>query len=100
MKGKTDPLKVFICGPIPKKLSCKARVWLVERMLKKQGYLVVNPLCLPRFLKGNDAMHVRFGMIDVCDGIYFIDDAAQSIDSCLERDAAQAKGLKAINGWP
>lgn len=90
---------VFLSGPITGKRLYRVRFWLMTQVLRLKGYRVLNPAILPKWLAHGDAMHICYGMIDVCDQVYFMPGWDRSVGCCMEYDYAQLKRKKII-GWP
>ena len=66
-------MKVFISGAITGRKGYKREFRRAEKMLRKLGHTVINPTILPdKGLDYCEYMHICYGMIDVCDAVYFM----------------------------
>lgn len=81
-------MKVYIAGKITGDPDYKDKFAKAERQLKKKGYTVMNPSILPNGFEYDEYMRICYSMIDVCDGVYFLNNWADSIVAMLEYEYA------------
>lgn len=87
---------VFISGPISNKRFYRMRFWIAERLLRANGYEVLNPARLPRWMAHEDAMHICYAMIDCADMVVHLRDWEQSLGATMEGTYAKSKGIAVV----
>ena len=80
--------KVYIAGKITGLDNYKELFDRAEKELKNQGYSVMNPSVLPEGFEHDEYMKICYSMIDVCDGVYFLENSGDSKGAMLELDYA------------
>lgn len=81
-------MKVYIAGKITGLGNYKELFEKAESMLLEEGYVVMNPAILPSGFSQDEYMHICYNMIDVCDGVYFLDNWHDSKGANLEHKYA------------
>ena len=66
-------MKVYIAGKITGLDNFKEVFAEAEETLKALGHNPMNPAMLPKGFEYEEYMRVCFAMIDVCDGVHFLD---------------------------
>ncbi len=82
--------KVYIAGKITGQDNFKEIFKNAEKRFIEQGFLVMNPAELPSGFDYEDYMKVCFAMIDVCDGVHFLDNWQDSEGAKREYNYALA----------
>ena len=85
-------MKVYIAGKITGLNNYKELFESVEKSLVKQGHAVLNPAVLPSGFTQDEYMHMCYSMIDVCDGVFFLNNWKDSRGAKLEHDYAIEQG--------
>ena len=84
--------KIYIAGKITGDENYLEKFQEAALFLRKQGFRVMSPSCLPYGFDYNDYLHVCFSMIDVCDTVYFLKDWKDSNGATLEHTYAEQTG--------
>lgn len=82
-------MKIYIAGKITGNPGYKEQFAEAERMLQKQGHLTMNPAVLSEGFAHSDYMHICYRMIDVCEGIFLLDNWRDSVGATIELHYAQ-----------
>lgn len=88
--------KVYISGKITGEDNYKNMFGHAEFVLRKQGYVVVNPAVLPIGLEYKDYIHIGLAMLDVCDAIYLLKNWEDSTGVMIEKKIAESSGKEII----
>lgn len=90
---------VYIAGPITGHENGNREAFFgAEQLLKQQGYIVLNPHCLPAGLTEFQYMDVCLAMLRSSDAIYLLDGWEASSGAIAERALAKKLGLLIITG--
>lgn len=90
---------VYIAGPITGKENAnKAAFFSVEYVLKKEGYIVLNPCRLPGGLSEFQYMDICLAMLRSANYIYLLDGWQTSSGAIAEHALAKKLGLLDITG--
>ena len=81
-------MKVYIAGKITGLENYKELFSAEERRLREKGYTVMNPSILPNGFEYDEYMRICYSMIDVCDGVYFLNNWTDSKGAKLEHEYA------------
>lgn len=95
MDKNLDSMKIYIAGKITGKADYKAAFQKVQEELKELGHTVMSPAVLPQGFEHYEYMHICYSMIDVCEGVFFLDNWKDSKGARLEYMYA-TKGNKKI----
>lgn len=85
-------MKIYIAGKITGLDNYKEVFDKVEAMLLEEGHAVMNPAVLPNGFSQDEYMHICYNMIDVCDGVYFLNNWRDSKGAKLEYAYAIGEG--------
>lgn len=85
-------MKIYIAGKITGLDNYKELFEKVEKILLEEGHAVMNPVVLPSGFSQDEYMHICYNMIDVCDGVYFLNNWKTSPGANLEHEYAIEKG--------
>ncbi len=85
-------MKYYIAGKITGLEDYKSFFNAVEKELKDQGHLVMNPAVLPEGFPWESYMPICYAMIDACDAVYMLDNWKESAGARLEYDYSVDKG--------
>ena len=85
-------MKIYIAGKITDNPDYMEQFAAAEFFLKQKGHFVMNPTILPPGFEHHEYMKICFAMIDVCDGIYLLDNWRDSTGAKMELDYAIANG--------
>lgn len=78
-------MKLFIIGKITGDKDYKQKFDKVAEELTKQGHTVLNPAILPaEGFEHEQYLHITFAMIDVCEGVYVLEDWVDSAGALME----------------
>lgn len=90
---------VYIAGPITGHENGNREAFFrAEQLLKQQGYIVLNPHCLPAGLTEFQYMDICLAMLRSADAIYLLDDWQDSSGALVECALAKKLGLAIIDG--
>ena len=64
----------------------------VEEALSERDFVGINPTCLPEGLEHSEYMHICYGMIDIADAVYFLNNWMDSVGAGLEYHYAKKQG--------
>ena len=78
-------MKIFISGKITGDPNYREKFNKVEKRLKEEGYIVLNPAMLPDGFKYEDYMNICFAMLMACEAIYLLKDHMESPGSGREK---------------
>jgi hypothetical protein len=81
-------VKVYIAGKITGDFGYKERFAEAERLLRSQGHITMNPAVLPLGFEHYEYMRICYSMIDVCEGIYFLNNWMDSKGAVMEHEYA------------
>lgn len=65
-------MKVYISGSISDDPQYKKHFKRAETKLKKEGYLVFNPTCIPVIFNYWEFMKIDLSVLECCDKIYML----------------------------
>lgn len=85
-------MKVYVAGKITGLKDYREKFNEAQEHLKGLGYSVMNPAVLEGKFTHDEFMHVCYSMIDVCDGVYFLNNWDDSKGAMLEHIYAIEKG--------
>lgn len=77
-------MKVYIAGKITNNPDYMKQFAEAETMLKTEGHAVINPTILPEGFEHNEYLRICLSMIDVCEGVFFLNNWADSYGARLE----------------
>ncbi|MCT6875589.1 DUF4406 domain-containing protein [Frischella perrara] len=90
---------VYIAGPISGHENRNKNKFLrAEQELKKRGFVVLNPHCLPAGLSEAQYMDICLAMVRSSDAIYLLDGWENSLGAVAEHALAKKNGLSIITG--
>lgn len=69
---KEEKTKVYISGSITKDPDYKRHFNKAERFLKRQGYAVFNPCCIPNIFSYDEFMNIDIAALECCDCVYML----------------------------
>lgn len=95
------PYRVYISGAISNVENYKKIFNKAENKLKRAGYVPVNPSknnTIVAEATYDEYMHICYAEMDICQGIFFLDNWSKSRGARLEREYAEKIGLKEIKG--
>ena len=81
-------MKVYVAGKITGFDEFKEKFAKAQQELEELGHVVMNPAILPPGFEQDEYMHVCYAMIDVCEGVYFLDNWMDSKCATLEYNYA------------
>ena len=86
-------MKIYISGAITSNPNFKEHFNRAEKILKADGYEVINPTMveLPQSCSHADYMKVDLALLDLADGIYMLKNYEKSKGACMEYGYALAK---------
>ena len=83
-------MTVYIAGKITGDPEYRAKFAHAQEMLKKQGYIVINPAVLPSVgFDWGACMRIASAMLDECDAVYFLPDWMESKGARIEYQRAK-----------
>jgi len=85
-------MKIYIAGKITDNPDYMEQFAIAELFLIKEGHFVMNPTVLPPGFEHHEYMKICFAMIDVCEGIYLLDNWRDSKGATMEFDYAIKTG--------
>jgi len=85
-------MKVYIAGPITGNPNYMEQFAKAEQELRKLGHIPMNPSVLSQGFEQDEYMKICYSMIDVCDGVYFLNNWWKSKGANLEQVYAIQKG--------
>ncbi|MCK9327805.1 MAG: DUF4406 domain-containing protein [Bacteroidales bacterium] len=85
-------MKVYIAGKITNNPGYKEQFALAEKALRAQGHLTMNPAVLPDGFEHREYMKICFNMIDVCEGVFFLNNWTDSLGAKMEHKYANEIG--------
>lgn len=89
-------MKIYIAGKITDNPEYKNQFGEAENVLIKQGHAVMNPSILPPGFEHYEYMKVCYSMIDVCEGVYFLENWQDSKGAKMEHEYASAGSKKMV----
>lgn len=89
-------MKLYIAGKITGDANYRRKFKKAEKVLKRQGYTVLNPSILPKGLAWEDYIHIDSAIIDVCDCVCFLPDWQDSKGAVYEFEYASENKKKII----
>ena len=87
---------VYICGKISGDHSYLEKFFAAECELRRRGFAVMNPACLPSGFEHHQYMRICFKMIDACDALCLLPDYGTSNGASTEVGYAGAKGKSVL----
>ena len=91
-------MKTYIAGPITGIENYKKNFEKVEKTLKEQNCIVLNPAVLPRGLTQEEYMRICIPMLNICDTIYMLEGWEKSVGAKIEHSLAVQAGKPIIYG--
>lgn len=88
--------KIYIAGKITDDEFYEAKFCRVAAVLRKEGYVALNPATLPKGMNNADYMRICFAMIDSADAVVFLPDWHESRGARLERAYCEYIGKEII----
>lgn len=85
-------MKVYIAGKITDNPKYKEQFRRAETRLRRKGHITMNPAILPPGFEWHEYMGICFSMIDVCEGVYFLNNWFDSKGANMEHRYALRKG--------
>jgi len=82
-------VKIYIAGKITNYPDHKKHFLEAEQALTSLGHKVINPSVLPEGFEQQEYMHICYSMIDVCDGVYMLDNWRDSVGAGKEHEYAK-----------
>ena len=95
------PYRVYISGAISNVENYKKIFNKADKKLKRAGYVPVNPSknnTIVAEATYNEYMHICYAEMDICQGIFFLDNWSKSTGARLEKEYAKKIGLTEIKG--
>lgn len=84
-------MKMYIAGKITNEPNYAIKFLTAEVDMSKQGHAVMNPTVLPEEgFEFDDYMKICLAMIDVCEGVYMLNNWETSKGANIERAYAMA----------
>ncbi|MCK9326807.1 MAG: DUF4406 domain-containing protein [Bacteroidales bacterium] len=83
-------MKIYIAGKITNYHDYKNKFTEAEKELTALGHTVMNPSVLPEGLEQHEYMKICYSMIDVCEGVFMLDNWLDSVGAGLEHEYAKA----------
>ena len=77
--------KVYVAGKITGDPDYKEKFEYAEKVLREQGYTVINPASLPGGMRPGDYMRICIAMIESADIVAFLPDWIDSKGAGLEK---------------
>ena len=94
-------MKIYISGAITGTDDYMERFAKAEKELTEKGYSVVNPAKvnaqLPEDTSYEEYMNMCFCMLDMCDGVYFINGWEDSKGCLMEYGFSIKKGIEILH---
>ena len=84
-------MKLYIAGKITDNPNYKEQFAKSEKALKEQGHVTMNPAILPDGFEHGEYMRICFSMIDVCEGIYLLENWRDSKGATMEHHYALSR---------
>ena len=81
-------MKIYIAGKITDNPNYKKQFAAAERFLRKKGHTIMSPAVLPAGFEHFEYMRICYSMIDVCEGVFFLRNWADSKGAMMEHDYA------------
>lgn len=85
-------MKIYIAGKITGLDDYKKRFKEAQDELQELGHTVMNPAMFEEGFTHEEYMHVCYAMIDVCEGVYFLNNWRYSKGAKLEHEYAVENG--------
>jgi len=82
-------VKIYISGGISKDLNFKKKFRIAEEKLLNKGHVVINPAIMPLGFSQEEYMHVDLAMLDICDGVYLLNNWESSKGANIEYEYAK-----------
>lgn len=78
-------LIAYIAGKITGDSAFRGKFAHAQKVLERQGYIVLNPALLPEGMKPEDYMRICMPMIDIADVVFFLPGWSNSKGAQLEK---------------
>ena len=85
-------MKIYIAGKITGLDNYRELFQKAESIFKNEGHAVMNPSILPDGFEHREYMHICYSMINVCDGVHFLDNWKDSKGAIMEYEYAVEQG--------
>lgn len=85
-------MKIYIAGRISGYEGYKEHFTKVEKALKNEGFVVLNPSILPGGLTQEEYMRICIPMLNICKGIYMLEGWETSVGAKIEHSLAVQAG--------
>jgi hypothetical protein len=82
-------MKIYIAGKITNNPDYKRHFAEAEQGLISLGHTVMNPSVLPEGFEQQEYMRICFSMIDVCEGIFMLNNWRDSEGATMEHEYAR-----------
>lgn len=87
-------MKIYIAGPITGNPRYKKQFTEAEEYLRALGHTPMNPAVLPAGFEHYEYMKICYSMIDVCEGVFFLDNWQKSTGARKEHAYAKQQNKK------
>lgn len=91
-------LRIYISGAMTSDPDHPDHFHRTALAIRKEGYDVISPTCLPAGLDWADYMHVDFALIDVSDAVYLMHNWQDSPGAVAEKEYAELTGKRVLHG--
>jgi hypothetical protein len=91
-------LRIYISGAISSDPDHPDHFLRTALAIRKEGYDVICPTCLPDGLDYADYMHVDYALIDVSDAVYLMHNWETSPGAVAEKEYAELTGKRVLYG--
>ena len=82
-------MKIYIAGKITNYPNFKAKFAEAKEKLTAGGHAVLDPSVLPGGFEQDEYMHICYSMIDVCEGIFMLNNWRYSKGATMEHEYAR-----------
>lgn len=89
-------MKVYIAGQITGDKQYRKKFAAVEKEMKREGDVVLNPATLPEGMTPADYMRICFSMIDSAELVVFLPGFTKSRGALLEYDYSHYIGKRVL----
>lgn len=79
---------IYIAGRISGNEKYREQFYEAEERLREQGFLTINPACLPDDLPAEKYMPICLAMVQAADAVYMLDGWERSAGAQIERSYA------------
>ena len=89
-------MKLYIAGKITGEPDYYEKFQRAVLKLRMDGHLVITPTILPDGLEHDEYMHICYSLIDIAEGVYFLDNWTDSKGAIEEYRYACHTGKKIL----